>query len=294
VKPVTSTTLPDTDLHAVVKLIDDARHDEPGEVVPWAVLENLDQLIGAVSVQLTELDWVDRSLVAQQYVAAGEKGVVVPLEGAEFPEAEEYFRHVADTGFLPCTHAQQSGDLVSVLRWSDFYTGTELRNHEAVRAYFEPIRHGVAVCLPAPPGRMRRVIFFRESGGDFTDRDVALLSLLRPHLHEILVDAEGRRGGVPKLTPREWEVLAMAGEGLNNAAIARRLYVSPATVRKHMEHVFDHLGVRNRYEAAAVALPHRPHHMTLGASARWSPQALRRLPLNGRDTPPGSRLNQPT
>jgi DNA-binding NarL/FixJ family response regulator len=81
----------------------------------------------------------------------------------------------------------------------------------------------------------------------------------------------GRRvGGAPKLTPREWEVLALAGEGLSNTSIARRLYVSPATVRKHMEHVFDHLGVRNRNEAAAVALPHRPVSPSGHLRAEWS------------------------
>jgi DNA-binding CsgD family transcriptional regulator len=253
---MTVTVLTDSDLHAVLKLIDDARHDEPGAAVPWSVLENLDQLIRAASVQLTEVDWVHRSLVGQQYVADGERGVAGPGRGEDI---EGYFRHVADAGFLPCTYAVESGDLVTVPRWSDFYTDAELRHHEAVRDYFETVRYGVAVCLPGLPGRMRRVMFVRESGGDFTDRDVLLLSLLRPHLYEIFLASERRRTGAPRLTPREWEILALAGNGLNNTAIGQRLFISTATVRKHMEHVFDQLGVRNRLEAAAVALPHRPH-----------------------------------
>jgi DNA-binding CsgD family transcriptional regulator len=257
---MTVTKLPDSDLHALVELIEDARDDEPGEAVPWAVLHNLVRLIGADWVELCELDWVRRGLVVVQYVNNGEVGVDAPEQGGDVvdPDTEAYFRSVADTGFLPCTYAVETGDLVTVSRWSDFYSDTEIRNHEAGRDYFETVRHGVAVCLPAPPGRMRRVLLLRESGGDFTDRDVQVLSLLRPHLHEILLDAQRRRSGVPQLTSREWEILALVGEGLDNATIARRLYVSPATVRKHMEHVFDRLGIRNRIQAAAVALPHRP------------------------------------
>ena len=85
-----------------------------------------------------------------------------------------------------------------------------------------------------------------------------LLTLLRPHLHEIYLDAERRRNGTPKLTAREWEILQLAGEGLTNAAIGTQLFISPATVRKHMEHIFETLGVHTRTEAAAIALPHRP------------------------------------
>ncbi|MBO0882816.1 MAG: response regulator transcription factor, partial [Mycobacterium sp.] len=145
-------------------------------------------------------------------------------------------------------------------RWSDFYTDLELVNSEAWAEYyqFEPVRTCLAVRLPCPPGHARRVVFMRSTTTDFTDRDVMLLSLLRPHLHEIYLDAERRRNGVPQLTAREWEILQLAGEGLPNAAIGQRLFISPATVRKHMEHIFDTLGVRSRAEAAAIALPHRP------------------------------------
>jgi DNA-binding CsgD family transcriptional regulator len=143
------------------------------------------------------------------------------------------------------------------VRWSDFYTDLELRNTRAYCEYFAPVLRCVAVRLPSVPGHARRVLFMRESGSDFTDRDVMMLSLLRPHLHEIFLDAQRRRSGVPRLTDREWEILQLAGEGLPNRAIGERLFISPATVRKHMENIFERLGVRTRSEAAAMALPHR-------------------------------------
>jgi DNA-binding CsgD family transcriptional regulator len=95
--------------------------------------------------------------------------------------------------------------------------------------------------------------FFR-SGRDFIERDRLVLQLLRPHLHEVYLDAERRRHGTPHLSRREREVLQLAPQGYSNADIARLLFISVATVRKHMEHIFDRTGVRNR-AAAALALP---------------------------------------
>ena len=100
--------------------------------------------------------------------------------------------------------------------------------------------------------------FRRVPKNELRAGDVMLLSVLRPHLHEIFLDAERRRSGVPRLTAREWEILSLAGEGLRNTAIAQRLFISPATVSKHLEHIFDHIGVRSRSQAAAIALPHHP------------------------------------
>jgi DNA-binding NarL/FixJ family response regulator len=42
-------------------------------------------------------------------------------------------------------------------------------------------------------------------------------------------------------------------QGFTNREIAARLYISPATVRTHMEHVFAKLGVRSRTAAVRVA-----------------------------------------
>jgi DNA-binding CsgD family transcriptional regulator len=53
------------------------------------------------------------------------------------------------------------------------------------------------------------------------------------------------------LTAREREVLAWVARGKTNADIAALLWVSPATVRKHLENVFGKLGVRTRTAAVA-------------------------------------------
>ena len=79
--------------------------------------------------------------------------------------------------------------------------------------------------------------------------------LLRPHLHEVYLDAERRRRAIPHLSRREREVLQLAAQGHSNADIAGILFISVSTVRKHMEHIFDRTGVRTRSAAAAPALP---------------------------------------
>ncbi len=61
-------------------------------------------------------------------------------------------------------------------------------------------------------------------------------------------------GALDVLTPREREVLDLLTEGLDGQAIAERLYLSPATVRNHIQHILTKLGVHSRTEAVALAL----------------------------------------
>jgi DNA-binding NarL/FixJ family response regulator len=59
-----------------------------------------------------------------------------------------------------------------------------------------------------------------------------------------------------ELTPREWDVLELFGEGLSTAEIARRLDLSQVTVRRHMSSLLHKLEVSSREEARRLIARH--------------------------------------
>jgi DNA-binding CsgD family transcriptional regulator len=105
------------------------------------------------------------------------------------------------------------------------------------------------------PGRTLRLYFFRGPGLDFSERDRALLTLLRPHLHQAYLDAERRRHPTPRLTSGHWDLLRLLAVGRTNAQIARRLGVSEGTVRTHLENIYERLHVSSRTAAVTRAFP---------------------------------------
>src|SRR5262249_7843468 len=56
-----------------------------------------------------------------------------------------------------------------------------------------------------------------------------------------------------RLTEREFEVLRLLDTGASNREIAKHLFVTEATVKTHLVHIFDKLGVDSRSRAIAVA-----------------------------------------
>lgn len=55
------------------------------------------------------------------------------------------------------------------------------------------------------------------------------------------------------LTDREREVLRLVGQGLNNAEIAERLWITKATARTHVSHIMLKLGARDRVQLVVIA-----------------------------------------
>jgi DNA-binding CsgD family transcriptional regulator len=65
--------------------------------------------------------------------------------------------------------------------------------------------------------------------------------------------ASGHGAGFSGLTEREGQILEHIARGLDNAQIAAHLGMSEKTVRNHITHIFDKIGVENRSQAIVLA-----------------------------------------
>jgi len=183
--------------------------------------------------------------------------------GAELDWSAEFCQQHRNC--LSCSYPDRTGDLRSIVKVSDFYSS---RQWHSTGMYCDNYRlqgfeHHLMLTLPAAPGPVSRpgqtvrLFFFRGPGADFSERDRALLVLLRPHLHQAYLDAELRRHPVPQLTARHWDLLRLLAAGHTNAQIARHLGISEGTVRTHLEHVYGRLNVSSRTAAVTRAFPDR-------------------------------------
>jgi DNA-binding NarL/FixJ family response regulator len=93
-------------------------------------------------------------------------------------------------------------------------------------------------------GELRRAV------GDLADRMDRAVQLLRQTLELVKPAAEVRN---LNLTPRELEVLSNIGDGLSNAEIAARCWISENTVKFHLKNLFRKLDVRDRGQAIMMA-----------------------------------------
>jgi DNA-binding NarL/FixJ family response regulator len=80
---------------------------------------------------------------------------------------------------------------------------------------------------------------------------------LHPLAARELLDQRGQDRAGPQLTEREHEILALVAQGLPNKLIARRLTISERTVKGHLTHIFERIGVTDRTQAALWARDHR-------------------------------------
>ena len=93
----------------------------------------------------------------------------------------------------------------------------------------------------APPGELLAAVRSTAKG------DQAMSPMVRDRLQT--------RDRTPRssLTPRELEVLQLVAGGASNREIGQQLMLSEATVKSHLVHIYDKLGVRSRTSAVASA-----------------------------------------
>ena len=193
---------------------------------------------------------------------------------ADFAELTEAFAAHMDEN--PCVaYYRRTGD-GRTTRISDFLTQRELRGLGYYSEYLRRVglEHRMSIVLPKDSHSVIALALGR-SGRDFSERDRLVLDLLRPHLMQAHKNASDLARLQPDptrsapsneallswkafqrlgLSGREVEILLGVARGQTNRRIAASLYISPLTVKTHLQRVYRRLGVESRMEALARAL----------------------------------------
>ncbi|WP_211877522.1 response regulator [Pseudarthrobacter albicanus] len=97
----------------------------------------------------------------------------------------------------------------------------------------------------APPEQIRQAVLAAAAGQ----------TVLAPKIAALLMNRIANPA--PALTPREIQLLGLLATGLSNRAIAKQTFISEATVKTHLVHIYGKLGVDNRTAAIAAATRRR-------------------------------------
>ena len=238
---------------------------DDGAALPWEMLEDLRRLVPCDLFEASGQDTPSWTFFAEQQVTdegqaqAGELGTMASDEDSEL-----YKLFYWDSA---CSYPDR-GDISLAVRESDVESAREKSNGGFFSEMMRPcgIEHEMMLALSAgAPQRTLRLLFFRGPGLDFSARDVAVLTLLRPHLQAAFVAREQERRGPSVLTGRQREILAYVALGYTNRQIARQLDLSETTVRKHLENIFARLDVTSR--TAAIAKVSESHVVPIARDA---------------------------
>ncbi|WP_104044380.1 response regulator [Arthrobacter sp. ZGTC412] len=97
----------------------------------------------------------------------------------------------------------------------------------------------------APPEQIRQAVLSAAAGQ----------TALAPKIAALLMNRIANPA--PALTPREIQLLELLATGLSNRAIAKQTFISEATVKTHLVHIYEKLGVDNRTAAISAATQRR-------------------------------------
>jgi DNA-binding CsgD family transcriptional regulator len=258
-----------------------AAADEATTPFPADVLAGLRKVVRCEAVGYWE--WSPQNLL-EFSLAADEPAVILPVWGV-YPQVRQ---DDPLPGWGPrgstLPHREWFGRTLAI---SDFLSEREFRRGELYAKVCQPlgVRAVMKVYLPTGAATGASLVF-NTTRARFAETDRRTLQRLVPHLAQLRRNALARRTypaliestaaarmRLLRLTPRERVVLARATAGETNTAIAAALFVSPGTVRKHLEHIYDKLEVRGRPEAAAIYTQERLVTQSTGLRPGAGPQA---------------------
>ena len=291
-------TISERDLHALLGILSDSQQASlPLAGLPWSMLSDLKDQIGCDGLSfvgripstqaqplLGKTNGTGERMLPRQPADLGElwlddsepQAVWLNQALPDCPMQCEADDHASaaeqDWECAACAYPDRTGDLRSVIKLSDFYTTRQLHStgmYQGMRK--SGIEHELILCLPNDRGR---VWFWRGSGPDFSERERALLALLRPHLFEAYLAAVHRRHRTrssPAATVNSCDLLAA---GHTNAQIARRLGISLGnSPHSPVEHLRQAAGIQPHGRGHPRVL--RPGQLMVLLATRASAQLIR-------------------
>jgi DNA-binding CsgD family transcriptional regulator len=264
----------DRDLRAMLEIVYTAHEDGNGDEMPRPVLARLGALIGCDSVSYTRVDRESIRLLSM---------TVEPDDSQLDQRLRTYARFFAQhpghaayaSGRMPMGGSVALSDLMDrpALGRLPLYTDFLLP-----RGTMDQL-----LCVIQVSKKQGTVLTFNRSRPGFADRHRDLVNLATPHLvqavahrerlaqtiasrqvsHGHLEHLEQAAIGFAELTSREQQVGELVAMGHTDRQVARILLISPRTVQKHVENIYQKLGPSNRATLAAAF--HRP--ATLRSSA---------------------------
>jgi DNA-binding CsgD family transcriptional regulator len=218
--------------------------------------EGVTKLPSLVASELTTLSVCD--------LDSGHRSVVSDRPGAISPRQIEVFDHYFYEHPLVREHGRNSRAVTRCI--DDLMPRCEFEQTPLFNDYYRAIRidHAMAVPIHVDRNLLVSFVFNRRERG-FSDRDCACLEVIRPHLGHLyrltraLEDA--RKAVVPDckdcdlpVTAREREVLHWLAGGKTDRDIGEILGISPRTVHKHLQRIYEKLGVETRTAAVMRVL----------------------------------------
>jgi len=250
---------------ALLDFLLEAVADEGTTPFPAHVLAGLRRVVRCEAVSYME--WSPHELL--EFSLAADEPEVIRLVWRAYPQVrhDDPLRGGASDGG-PLPDRERVGRALAI---SDFRSDRDFRSGGLYAEICKPLGVRAVMKVFLPTGGATGASFvFDTTRSSFTDSDRLPLQLVVPHLIQLRRNAHARsthpalsdstsaaRVRLLRLTPRERVVLARATAGETNPRIAQALFVSPGTVRKHLEHIYDKLEVRSRTEAAAIYIKER-------------------------------------
>jgi DNA-binding CsgD family transcriptional regulator len=181
---------------------------------------------------------------------------VVTSPGAAISAADRaaFDRHFAEH---PLVRYHSSTPRGTSHRISDSLTRREFRETALYNDYYRRVGIDHVIAVPLFVDQSLLVSFvLNRNGKDFNDREKSLLDLVREPLAAFyrLALARSRGFGTLPVTAREREVLEWLAAGKTDREIGEILAMSPRTVQKHLQHIYEKLGVETRTAAVMRAL----------------------------------------